>query len=68
MNELPDPAQTLFTALLAAAVMVAAAPHLFLDWFRRMAEQQRAATLRQMAIQEDLLAKLATRDLTGPKI
>lgn len=67
MNELPDPVQTLFTAFLAVAVMVAAAPNLFMNWLRSPAEQRQAATLRQVAIQEDLLARLAERDLAQPE-
>ena len=62
MSEIPDPVQALLTAFIAAAVMVAAAPQMFLEWLRGMAEQQRAAMLRQQAIQEDLLQRLAVRD------
>ena len=65
MSALPDPVQTMIMTLLAAAVMVAAAPQLFVDWLRRIAEQQRAAVLRQQAIQEELLRRLAVRD-SGP--
>jgi hypothetical protein len=62
MSEYTDPVQALLMALIAAAVMIAAAPHLFMQWLRHVAEQQRAATLRQVEIQQDLLRRLAARD------
>lgn len=62
MSEIPDAFQTLLAAMLVAAAMIAAAPQLFVDWLRRVAERQRAAVLRQQAIQEDLLRKLELRD------
>ena len=62
MSEYTDPVQALLMALIAAAVMIAAAPQLFMQWLRHVAEQQRAATLRQQAIQADLLHRLALRD------
>jgi hypothetical protein len=62
MSEIPDPIHALLPALLAAAVMVAAAPQLFMEWLRRLAEQQRTAVLRQQAIQDDLLRRLAMRN------
>ncbi|HEY5723397.1 MAG TPA: hypothetical protein VIT45_13855 [Allosphingosinicella sp.] len=68
MSEIPDPVQTLLPALLAAAVMVAAAPQLFMEWLRRLAEQQRTAILRQQAIQDDLLRRMAMRDSGKPQI
>ena len=68
MNGLPDPIQTLFATLLAIAVVAAAAPQMLLEWLRHVAERQRAATLRQQAIQEDLLRMLAARDGSGPEI
>ena len=68
MSEIPDPVQALLTALLAAAVMVAAAPQLFMEWLRQLAEQQRAAILTQQAIQDDLLRRLLMRDPGKPQI
>ena len=65
MSALPDLMQTTTITLLAVAAMVAAAPQLFVDWFRQVAERQRAAMLRQQAIQEDLLRRLALRDRSG---
>ena len=68
MSEIPDPVQALLTALLAAAVVTAAAPQLFMEWLRRLAEQQQAAVFRQRAIQEDLLRRLEMRDSGQPRI
>jgi hypothetical protein len=62
MSEIPDPVQALLTTFFAVAMMVAAAPQMFMEWLRRVSEQQRAAMLHQQAIQEDLLRRLATRD------
>jgi len=67
MSELPDPIQTLFAAILVAAAMAAAAPQLFMEWLRGVAEQQRGAMLRQQAIQDDLLRRLAMRDIARPE-
>ena len=54
MSALPDPVQSLLMATLAAAVMFAAAPRLFLHWLSDVAERQRASMLRQQAIREEL--------------
>ena len=62
MSAFPDPIQTLIMTVMAVALMVAAAPQLFVGWLRSLAEQQRAAVLRQQAIQQDLLRRLAMRD------
>jgi hypothetical protein len=67
MSDIPDPVQALLTALLAAAVIVAAAPQMFLAWLERVTEQQRTAILRQQAIQNDLLRLLAMRDNVNPE-